>query len=89
MSNRHRVERGALRFSAIALAAVCASLVVASAGGASETWLVASLWGTGLASMLCAFAACRVDPDVGDNPEYFASLGRGLRQEWHRDKSSS
>ena len=78
-----------MRFSAIALAGVCASLLVASASGASETWLVASLWGSGLASMLCAFAACRVDPDVGDNPEYFASLGRALRQEWRRDKSSS
>jgi anaerobic C4-dicarboxylate transporter len=88
MSSRHRVERGALTFSAIALAVVCAGFVVASAGGASETWLLVSLWGTGLASLLCAFAACRVAPDAGDNPEYFASLGRGLRQEWRRENSS-
>lgn len=88
MSRWHRVERGALTFTAIALAVVCGFLLVASASGASDTWLVASLWGTGLSALLCAFAACRVDPDAGDKPEYLASLGRGLRQEWHREKSS-
>ena len=89
MSPRHRVERGALFCAAIALAVVCAALVLASAsGGAPEGWLVASLWGTGLAALLCGFAACRVDRDAGDNPEYFASLGRGLRKEWQRDRAS-
>lgn len=88
MSSRHRVERGALTFTAVALALVCAALVAASAGGASDSWLVAALWGTGLAALLCAFAACRVDRDAGDNPEYLASLARGLRQEWHRGKST-
>jgi hypothetical protein len=88
MSIRHRVERRALTGTAIALAVVCGVLVGASASGAAETWLVAALWGTGLGALLCAFAACRVAPDAGDNPEYFASLGRGLRQEWHREKSS-
>ncbi len=88
MSTRHRIERRALTSIAVSLGVVCVFLVVASANGASDTLLVASLWGTGLAALLCAFAACRVDPDAADNPEYFASLGRGLRQEWHREKSS-
>ncbi len=77
-----------MTLTALALTVVCASLVVASANGASDTWLVAALWGTGLAALLCAFAACRVDRDAGDNPEYLVSLARGLRQEWHREKST-
>lgn len=88
MSTRHRVERGALTLTAVTLALACASLVGASASGASESWLVAALWGTGLAALLCAFAACRVDRDAGDNPEYLVSLARGLRQEWHREKTT-
>lgn len=90
MSTRHRVERGALFCAAFTLAAVCGALVLASASGDAPEgwWLAASLWGTGLAALLCGFAACRVDRDAGDNPEYFASLGRGLRKEWQRDRAS-
>jgi hypothetical protein len=88
MSTRHHVERGALFLAAVVLAVVCGALVLASAsGGVPERWLVASLWATGLAALFCGFAASRVDPDTGDNPEYLASLGRGLRKEWQREKA--
>jgi peptidoglycan/LPS O-acetylase OafA/YrhL len=87
MSTRHRLERGALASLATALlAGFACCLLLTTTSGDPAPWLVAALWGTGLSALLCAFAACRVDADPGEDPEYLASIARGLRQEWQREK---
>lgn len=89
MSTHQRVERGALALAALACGVAFAVLVVvATQGGARDAWLVAGLWGTGLTALLGAFAACRIDDDPADDPEYLASLAHGLRAEWQRGRAS-
>jgi hypothetical protein len=70
----------------LACGVVFAVLVVATAQGraSGDVWVVAGMWGTGLAALLGGFAACRIDEDPTDDPKYLASLGQGLRSEWQR-----
>ena len=48
--------------------------------------LLATLWGCGLAALVATVAACRVESDSTDDPEYFASIMQGLRTEWQRPR---
>lgn len=93
MNTRQGVERGALGLASLICGVAFTVLVIVSAGGGARggTWLVAGLWGTGLATLLCAFAACRIDDDddPADDPEYLVSLAHGLRSEWQRGRRAS
>jgi len=77
----------------VVLAACCAGVWVAAlallltgAEPGGSPMLLATLWGCGLAALVATVAACRVESDSTDDPEYFASIMQGLRTEWQRPR---
>lgn len=85
MSTEQRFRRTAYA----ALSGLCGAIFVAAAGwlavGAiADVGLFVVVWASGLAGLGFAVAACGVEDDATDDPEYFASIVHGLREEWQR-----
>jgi hypothetical protein len=91
VSTRQRITRAALATAA----ALCGLLCVFSAVALSwrllpvaESTVLVALWASGVAGFGLSIAACRVDDDSTDDPHYFGSIVRGLRDEWHHNKAA-
>jgi hypothetical protein len=91
MSRRQRLTRATLAVAAT----LCGVLCVLSAAALTwaftpveETALLATLWASGVAGLGLSILACRVDDDSTDDPHYFGSIVRGLRDEWHHDSAA-
>lgn len=91
MSTRQLVTRATL----VVVALLCGALCLGSAAAlsfdltpVSETLLLATLWSSGLAGFGVSIAACRVEDDSTDDPQYFGTIVRGLRDEWHHDNAA-
>ena len=89
MSRRQRIRHRTLAMLASAFAAawmIGVSLVFVGAARLDPT-VLGALWLSGLGALILAVAACRVEDDSTDDPEYFASIVQGLRAEWQRPSS--
>jgi hypothetical protein len=85
------VTRATLAVAATLCGAVCllaASALTWSFGPLGETALLVTLWVSGLGGFGLSIAACRIDDDSMDDPRYFGSIVRGLRDEWHHDNAA-
>jgi hypothetical protein len=91
MSRRQRVTRAALATAAALCGLLCVLAAVAltwSLLPVRETTLLVVLWTSGVAGFGLSIAACRVDDDSTEDPHYFGSIVRGLRDEWHHDSAA-
>lgn len=87
VSTKQRLERTLLRFLAVACAGLCACAAAALASDVTAVdprVLLTAAWLSGLVGLICSVASCCVEGDSTDDPEYFASIVRGLRKEWQR-----
>jgi hypothetical protein len=83
--------RAALAVAAALCGALCllsAAALTWSLGPLGETALLVAMWVCGVAGFGLSIAACRVDDDSMDDPHYFGSIVRGLRDEWHHDSAA-
>lgn len=91
VSRRQRITRVALATVATLCGALCvlaAAALTWAFGPVGETALLVALWASGVAGFGFSIAACRVDDDSTDDPRYFGSIVRGLRDEWHHDRAA-
>jgi hypothetical protein len=92
VSTRQRLTRAALTAVAFMCGALCvASAVALSVDAAlpvSETFVLAVLWASGLVGFGASIAACRVEDDSTEDPRYFGTIVRGIRDEWHHDNAA-
>jgi hypothetical protein len=91
VSTKQRATRVALAVAATLCGAVCvlaAAALTWSLGPLGETALLVTLWVSGLVGFGLSIAACRVDDDSMEDPHYFGSIVRGLRDEWHHDRAA-
>jgi hypothetical protein len=91
VSRRQRITRAALATVAALCSLLCVLAAVAltwSVLSVGETMLLVTLWASGVAGLGLSIAACRVDDDSTDDPRYFGSIVRGLRDEWHHDNAA-
>ena len=91
VSTRQRIKRAALAMTAALCGLLCVLAAVALTWQllpVGESALLVTLWATGLAGFGLSIAACRVDDDSTDDPHYFGSIVRGLRDEWHHDSAA-
>jgi hypothetical protein len=47
------------------------------------------LWVSGPVSFGASILACRVEDDSVEDPHYFGTIVRGLRDEWHHHDSAA
>ena len=78
------------RAALICVAVVGGTLCVAAAVALSvdalplpESVLLVILWVSGPVGFGASILACRVEDDSTEDPHYFGSIVRGLRDEWH------
>ena len=83
------------RAALISVAFVGGTLCVAAAVALSvdaipfrESIVLGILWASGLIGFGASIAACRVEDDSTEDPHYFGSIVRGLRDEWHHDNAA-
>ena len=91
MSGEQRRTRATLVVVAVACGVLCVLSAVAltwHVGPPGETALLVTLWASGLAGFGVSIAACRLADDSTEDPHYFATIVRGLRDEWHHDSAA-
>jgi len=89
VSRRQRIRRTTLVVLAVCCVGVFLAALSALLAGASRESpaILLCLWGASLAALSLAVAACRVEDDSTDDPQYFGSIVHGLRAEWHRSST--
>ena len=86
------MTRAALICVAVVGGALCVAAAVALSVDAlplPESVVLVILWVSGPVSFGASILACRVEGDSTEDPHYFGTIVRGLRDEWHHHDSAA